>query len=362
MGSRMTNGKLQSGSTKPPRRTVDEQPLLFDLQQPLPYGILDINPALVTDPGPPLRIRCVIRDCPHFLIPPTRMTKGDVCPIHGIRMHQSGTFSYEDPTRNFIVDRNLVARVIGHPDKFESHRLGLEKSEDSCTLCIFDSFRRAGCLNEIARLITGMEIETEPRLYLWGLDFTDESLELWPLLQAARRRFERALPVPRAPTEPDCSLFLDGHYLILCEVKLGSPNTFYADGPRKDRQSLTKDELLTIYDDPVCQLLDLAKARASDAVAYQMFRNCQFASYMAHLASPGTKPFFANLVRAGYEIEAFEHFYQIVRPEFADRVTRIRWEDLFIIASLHGKSLARLREYMACKTLNLQPAFQILGW
>jgi len=325
----------------------------------MPYGLLDLAPGITTERGPPLRIRCVVRDCPHLLIPPTRTTAGQACPVHGIRVHTSGTFSFKDPTRNFIVDPELVRRIIAHPGKFESHRLGLEKSEDAATLNVFRSFQEAGCLNEIARLITGLDVEDEPELFLWGINLGDDALPVWSLLTAARKRFESRLPVKRPATEPDIGLFLDGHYLALIEAKLTSPNTFYARGPRKDAQSLTLEELLAIYSDPVCRILDLDKAVASEAVAYQFWRNVIFSEWMSHHALPGTKPFFANLVRAGYELDSFEHFHQLVRPEFADRVTRIRWEDLFILASLHSNRLLRLREFMITKTVNLQPAFCI---
>ena len=324
----------------------------------MPYGLLDVDPVLVTDRGPPVRLRCVICDCPQFLIPPTRSRAGQVCSTHGIRVHTSGTFTYRDPSRNFIVDPTLVRRIIRSPDKFESGRLGYERSEDAVTLNVFRSFQEAKCLNEIARLITGLEVTDEPDLYLWGLNLTNDSLGVFPLLQAARDRFERRLPVARPATEPDSCLFCDGHYLILIEAKLCSPNTFYFDGPRRDAQSLTKDELLTNYHDPaVCQILDIEKAKESEAVAYQMWRNTVFSEWMAHHAKPGTKAFFCNLVRAGCELDSFEHFHGLVRPQFANRVSRIRWEDLFLLASIHGDRLLRLREYMATKTCNLQPAF-----
>jgi hypothetical protein len=339
------------------KRHPADQPTLFVEEPEMPYGLLDLDPTLTTDRGPTLRIRCVVRDCPHLLIPPTRSTAGQVCPVHGIRVHQSGTFTYRDATRNFIVDAKLVTRIIRHPGKFESHRLGYEKSEDAVTLNVFRSFQEAGCLNEVARLITGLEVADEPELFLWGIGLNDDALPVWPLLQAARQRFEKVLPVKRPATEPDIGLFLDGHYLALIEAKLTSPNTFYFAGPRKDAQSLTKDELLTLYHDKVCTLLDLERAKGGEAVAYQMWRNTVFAEWMTHHAKPGTKAYFANLVRAGYEIESFEHFHRIVRPEFADRVTRIRWEDLYLLASIHGNRLLRLREYMAAKTCNLQPAF-----
>lgn len=319
---------------------------------------MDLDPILATDRGPPLRIRCVVRDCPYFLLPATRRSKGQTCPDHGIRVHQSGTFTYADPARNFILDPTLVRRVIAHDGKWESHRMGSQNSEDALTMNVFRSFQEAGCLNVIARLITGLEIDAEPRLYLWSLDLTDDSLTPWPLLLAARERFERSLPVERPATESDIGMWLDGEYLVLIEAKFGSPNTFYVDGPRKDAQSLTKAELFSIYHDPVMsKILDLEKARASEAVAYQLWRNVVFSEWMAHHAAPGTRPFMCNLTRAGCEVDSFEHFHRLVRPEYADRVTRIRWEDLYLLASIHGNRLLRLRQYMAEKTLNLRPAF-----
>lgn len=91
----------------------------------------------------------------------------------------------------------------------------------------------------------------------------------------------------------------------------------------------------------MCQILDMEKAKASEAVAYQCWRNTVFAEWMAARAAPGTRAFFGNLTRAGYEIDSFEHFHRIVRPEFAHRAARIRWEDLFVLASLHGDRLLR---------------------
>jgi hypothetical protein len=323
---------------------------------------MDLDPILTTDRGPPKRIRCVVRDCPHFLIPPTRRTKGEACPSHGIRVHTSSTYSYQDATRNAILDRDLLQRIIRHPGKYESHRLGLEKSEDTVVFNVLRSFQRAGCLRYIARLITGMEIDVEPRLFLWSLELTDDSLIPWPLLMAARSRFEHSLPVERPSTEPDGILFHDGAYVILIEAKLTSPNPLYVPGPRRDAQSLTLGELLTIYDDPPsCQILDVEKAKTSNEVAPQLWRNVVFSSWLAAHAAPGTVPFFCNLTRAGCEVESFESFFQLVRPEYANRVVRLRWEDLFLLTGMFGDRLLRLRQYMAEKTVNLRPAFHLSG-
>jgi hypothetical protein len=308
--------------------------------------------------SPEYRIRCFVRGCEHFLRPPARHRAGDLCPEHHIRTHSSRTYSYADVRRNAIVARDLLAdRIVGNPHKFESHRLGLEKSEDMATFNLFRSFQEAGCLNYIGRYVTGLEVEAEPRLYLWGLEMTDDSLRPWDLLQAARERFERSLPVKRPLTEPDAALFLDRHYLLLCEVKLTSPNTHYVAGPRRDEQSLTKDELLSIYRDLLCPMLDVQRAREADAVAYQLWRNTVFAQWMAAHASPGTRPFFANLVRRGCEVESFNQFVHLVRPEFVGQVCRVSWEDIGLLAGLAGGRLTTLREYLLTKTANLLPAF-----
>src|SRR5262249_38703932 len=138
-------------------------------------------------------------------------------------------------------------------------------------------------------------------LYLWGLSLSDGRLEPWDLLVDGRKRFESRLPVKRPATEPDVGLFVPRQALALIECKLASPNTYYVEGPRKDGQSLTKQELIDIYADPVCRIIDPDKARKAERIHYQLYRNVQFASYMSALAGGGTQAFHANLVRAGYE-------------------------------------------------------------
>jgi hypothetical protein len=330
---------------------------------PLPYGLLDLDPAIQIDPGPPLRIHCYVQGCDQWLRPPARGYQGELCSTHKIRCHRSGTYSYRDPARNVIVARELFSqRIVGSPHKFESHRLGLEKSEDAATFNLYRSFQEAGQLNYIARLVTGLTVEEEPRIYLWGLDLTDDSCLPWDLLEAARNRFERKLPVKRPLTEPDAALYLPGHYLILNEVKLTSPNPVYRNGPRKDSQSLTKHELLDIYSDLFCPMLQIEKARETETIAYQLWRNVQFASWMAHHAPPGTQGYFTNLTRRGYEYQSFRDFTELVSPEFLGRVTQIYWEDMFVLAGLAGGKLLHLQEYLLTKTVNLQPAFDFRLW
>src|SRR5262249_19922129 len=150
------------------------------------------------DPGPPLRVRCFIRDCTEMLRPPARGFRGDTCKLHKIRCHLSGTnptYTYSQAKRNIIASPDLFThRLIGHPFKFETHRFGYEKSEDALTWNVFRSFQEAGCLHLIAQLITGMDIAEEPNLYLWGICLTHNSFEPWDLLIRARQRFESVLP------------------------------------------------------------------------------------------------------------------------------------------------------------------------
>jgi hypothetical protein len=329
----------------------------------LPLGTLDLDPNVQFDPGPPLRIRCFVSGCNHYLIPPARGRRGETCPTHGITCSRSPTYVYADVRRNIITARDLLAdRIVGHPFKVESWRFGNERGEDALSFNLFRSFQEARCLNLIGRYVTGLDAEEEPRLYLWGLDLTDDSLRPWDLLIQARKRFERRLPVKRPKTEPDVGLFLPGQYLALLEAKFCSPNPFYPNGPRKDAQSLTKDELLDRYADVTLRYLDRQRAVQADRVYYQLWRNAVFAEFMAHLAGEGTQGYFANLTRRGCENASFSHFQGMVRPEFLGRVSHISWEDLFVLAGLSGGRLGTLQEYLLTKTANLLPAFHFGLW
>ena len=353
-------------TTCPPTLIAEREVVDPEALPPLPYGVLDLDPVVVTDKGPPFRVKCFLRDCREMLRPPTREFKGDVCRIHGIRTHLSGnspTFTYRLAHRNLITAHRLFStKLKGHKFKFETHRFGYERSEDCLSWNVFRSLQEAGCLKDVLRFITGLEIHDEPQLYLWGLSMADDALKPWPLLLKARERFESRLPVRRPGTEPDISLLIPGKCLALIEAKFTSPNTFYAAGHRRNAQSLTKDELIEIYQDPALHILDVDKAREADRIYYQLWRNLIFSEWMARQDSPTTLAFHANLVRAGYEHDSASHFRQMIRPDFADRFTRLTWEQLYTLAGLRWRKLARLIEYMASKTVNLVPAFSLDLW
>ena len=331
-------------------------------QPALPYGTKDLDPQVICVSHSPRRVRCYVRDCRQILRTPTRYEKGEACPKHGIRCHFSysgATYSYADVRGNIIASPNLLAtRIIGHPFKFESHRLGLERSEDAVSWNVFRSLLEAGCLNRFARAITGDTCTVEPFLYLWGICLNEDALDPMELLIAARKRFESNLPVQRPLTEPDIMLHLPGRYLILIEAKFTSPNTTYARGPRKDAQSLTLDELLGIYHDPRLQILDYRQARMAAQVHYQLWRNMTFSEYMAREDHRNTKAFHVNLVREGFERASAAEFHRLVNPDFNDRFRRITWESIYRFFA-DNPALETMCRYLETKTAGLVRAFRI---
>jgi len=140
-----------------------------------------------------------------------------VCPRHGIKCYYSSagaTYGYAKPIRNIIASPELFERyIIGNPFKYETHRFGLERSEDALSWNVWRSIQEAGLLHNVAAWLTGELIEVEPFLYLWGICTTDNEFRPWNLLIEARNRFESDLPVERPLTEPDISLHLPGKYL-----------------------------------------------------------------------------------------------------------------------------------------------------
>lgn len=327
-----------------------------------PYGVAELNPVVESRAGVPRHVRCFVRGCSQILQVPTRFVPGEVCPHHGIRCHSSSsgaTYTYHDPKRNVIASaQQFGQRIVHHPFKYESHRLGSEKSEDTLTWNVFRSLQEAGLLARFVEQFTGEQSRFEPYLYLWGICLTDDEFKPWPLLIAARERFERALPVKRPYTEPDIALHLPGKYILLIEAKFTSPNTYYEPGPRKDSASLTRDELLARYQDPGLEILDYRAAQQATRVYQQLWRNTTFTEWMGKTDHPRTRAHHLNLVRDGEEMDSEPAFRKLISPQFQDRFRRITWEQIY-----HGTSdcsrLEPLRQYMVNKTAGLMPAFRL---
>jgi hypothetical protein len=327
----------------------------------LPYGLGDFSEQILSSPGNN-EVRCYVKDCDRWLKPPRRGERGTVCPEHGITCFHSSsgnTVGYRDVRRNMIASPDLMAtRIVGHPFKYESHRLGLERSEDALTWNVFRSLQEAGQLAQLAQRITGDSCGFQPYLMLWGIDCSENTFEPWDLLVQGRRRFESRLPVDRPFTEPDIAIFLPGRYLILIEAKFTSFNTAYHRGPRKNASSLTLEELINIYADDQLIILDRALATRRERIYYQLWRNLVFAEWMARQDHPDTKAFHVNLVRAEQDEESAAEFAELVRPEFHERFQRWTWEQLHQLFSPEPK-LSRMRRYLENKTAGLKPAFRL---
>ena len=341
-------------------------PLAPHVQQPkaqsLPFGIQDLDPQVVETAGLHRKVRCYIRGCREFLRVPGRGFRGEICRVHGIRCHASQknvTYTYADARRNLIVGaREFGERVMGHPFKVETHRFGYEKSEDALTWNTFRSLSEAGALGDFVQWLTGEISQIEPRLYLWGLEVTDDRFEPWRLLIQARERFENHLPVDRPKTEPDIALHLPGRYLILIEAKFTSENTVYERGPRKDAQSLTLAELVGIYQDPRLNILDYRRGEAAQRVHYQLWRNTLFAEWMGTTDHPATRAYHFNLVRDGFETESEAEFGRLVNPAFRNRFKRFTWEQIHRFCQ-GRREAALLRRYLETKTAGLKRAFNL---
>ena len=334
---------------------------MIELIDALPYGTKDLVSDVVCVDGTSRRVRCYVRGCQHTLQAPGGGSRGEVCPDHGIRCHysrSSQTYTYPDVKRNIIASPEQFARrIVRHPFKYESHRLGSERSEDALSWNVFRSLQEAGCLSSLARLITGDQIAVEPFLYLWGICTTDDDFMPWDLLIAARKRFEANLPVDRPMTEPDIALHLPGRYLILIEAKFTSANTYYARGVRKDNRSLTMDELVGLYQDRRLKMLDLRKAEAAERIYQQLWRNVTFAEWMAGDDHPRTKAFHVNLVRQGYDEASAKEFHGLVHPEFKDRFQQLTWEQVYGLFR-DNSDLTMMRRYLETKSAGLRPAFR----
>ena len=328
----------------------------------LPFGLGDLNPDPSRQPEDPSLARCYVRDCPQTLSRPVRGNRGQACPKHGIYCHRSSagsTYSYADASRNIIVGTDWFRqRILRHPFKYESHRMGQERSEDAVSWNVFRSIQEARRLGDFVRLATGETHEAEPQLYLWGIRLTGDALDAWPLLIAARNRFENNLPVDRPQTEPDIALHLPGKYLILIEAKFTSPNTYYQRGPRKNSSSLTLDELLLIYDEPQNRILNREVAEAAERVYYQLWRNMVFAEWMARFDQPQTKAYHLNLVRSGYEQATATEFATLITAGFEDRFGQITWEQIHDW-SAGDDQLSTMCRYLRTKTAGLTRAFDI---
>jgi len=149
------------------------------------------------------------------------------------------------------------------------------------------------------------------------------------LLTKARSQFESNLPVKRPLTEPDIALHVPGKYLALIEAKFTSENGVYFKGRREKPDSLTAEELLSIYSHPSLELLNVGEAMKQPRIHYQLWRNIVFAEWMARQGTEISKAYHLNLVRAGHDKESAVEFHGLVAEGFKDRFRQVTWEEIY---------------------------------
>lgn len=321
----------------------------------LPYGINDVDH--VKPARNSTHVECYVRGCENVLEMPRRGFEGTVCQDHGIRCHKSSTYSYADASRNVITDHwEFSNKLLKHPFKFESHRLGLEKSEDTLSWNVFKTIHSHGLLKEFTEHLVGQSFSVEPQLFLWGINM--ETYEAWDILIAARNRFEFNLPVKRPLTEPDIAIYVPGQIVILIEAKFTSANPVYKRGPRANSQSLTLNELIEIYQDPGLRTLDLVIANDSPQIHYQLWRNMIFAEWMAGLDGNQVEHLVVNLVCDLSENHVVQQFRQLINPAKEKTFMRFTWEAIHYWTRQHPK-LTTLSKYIEQKTAGLRPAFNL---
>jgi hypothetical protein len=102
----------------------------------------------------------------------------------------------------------------------ESWRLGNERSEDALSWNVFVTLAGLRGLGVAFQRLTGIEVDVEPELYLWGMRISDERPQVWTRLKDVRLALENGAAWP---TEPDVMLRVPGRAIALIEAKLSLP-------------------------------------------------------------------------------------------------------------------------------------------
>ena len=131
----------------------------------LPYGIGEVQATARPSKAGDKSVKCFVVGCQHRLRVPSRTFPGDVCPDHGIRCHYSSnrpTYSYLQPRRNIIASADMFTQqIVRHPFKFESHRLGSERSEDAL-------YRKLDCCLRWVKCLRASHQAMNPRCTFGG--------------------------------------------------------------------------------------------------------------------------------------------------------------------------------------------------
>ena len=325
-----------------------------------PFGIDDLEPGAAEgyqSPASPLlkdrEVRCCIRACRTWLPRRTRKDTPKFCPDHGISTSTSPTYVYKDWRRNILLQRDLMATVKEH--KFESGRLGNERSEDALSWNVFVGLAYLGGLREAFEVLTGLKAKEEPQLFFWGVEvWPTYRSGVWSKLVEAQDYFEKGLDIE---TEPDIMLRVAGQALVLVEAKFGSPNGTLA---KKKKPGVSLPDFLNRYHplpgraDPLDRNAMMGLPR--EQVLEQLCRNVVFSN---RLVESNEEAFVANLVRGTAETDVKERMDRHLSTEARAKFRRVTWEDLGCLHSLQRDKPSPLRQYLRTKTLNLQGAFKM---
>ena len=327
-----------------------------------PFGLeeLEVDAAsryLANVPGSLIqsdKVRCCVRDCNHWIARRRRGVNDSnaFCPVHGISVSTSPTYIYKDDSRNFIIDIEMLHQV--KPLKVESWRLGNERSEDALSWNVFRGLSGLNSLSIALHSLTGIEIDTNPELYLWGIKVSDAQPHVWPRLLAIRHALEKGVGIP---TEPDIILRVPGKVIVLIEAKFGSGNGTMAG--QEDRFGAVAD-FLNRYPCMEGQADPLNRAwieeQNPDQVLQQLVRNVIFAQW---LAEDGEIPFVVNLVRDTEERNVAERMAFHLASNGPVKFLRATWENLLQLPfRSNKKTAAPLTHYFENKTNKLARAFQ----
>jgi hypothetical protein len=264
--------------------------------------------------------------------------------FHGdppVSFRVSPTYVLQQSQDNFIVGRELLGQL---GSKAETWRLGNENSEDALSFNVFRSLQEAGALGEVARLLVGADVTSEPELIVWGRRLDAASTHPVPELQAALAELETWRG---QKTEPDVILRVPGWGWIFIEAKLASP-TWTLKG---------KPERLKCWGNIYggSGIFDLAAVAAAGEANFpeQLLRNVA----VAHQVAGQERAAVIALVRDVHEpsVRTWAASYVIDDAIFTGSAT---WEQLYGLTKAR-EELAGLRDYMADKSVNLRPAFAL---
>jgi hypothetical protein len=301
-------------------------------------------------------IRCCAHGCHRWLAKRSRGLKDPnaFCPDHGVSVSASPTYVFNDYRHNFIIDVPILERV--KLLKVESWRLGNERSEDALSWNVFVGLAGLGGLASTFHSLTGIKVDVEPELYLWGVRIPDEQPCLWSRLREVRLVLQEGAGWP---TEPDVILRVPGRAIVLIEAKFGSPNGSMLGN---EERFGVPSEFLDRYPCVAGKVDPLNRAwiegQPPGQILQQLLRNVIFAQW---LAEENEVPFVVNLVRAADEADIEERLTAHLAANGSVCFRRCTWERLFQLPLLSSENARPLRRYFENKTNRLNRAFNTNG-